>query len=54
MQPLSVDFFTKYVDLENSQPKVNMKMIRKGYEDAVRDFGAKSTGRWNLFICTYI
>ncbi|XP_071107937.1 U3 small nucleolar RNA-associated protein 6 homolog [Haliotis cracherodii] len=46
LKPVSLDFFTKYINMENSQPKPKLKHLRQGYEDAVQEFGKFQPDLW--------
>ncbi|ELT90567.1 hypothetical protein CAPTEDRAFT_226509 [Capitella teleta] len=45
-QPLSVEFFRTYVDIENSQVNPSMKRIHAAFDSAVSYFGSTDTDLW--------
>ncbi|XP_022089355.1 U3 small nucleolar RNA-associated protein 6 homolog isoform X2 [Acanthaster planci] len=49
-RPLSVDFFKQYITIEQAQPEPNMARIRRGYEDALAEFGSSRPDLWLDFI----
>jgi U3 small nucleolar RNA-associated protein 6 len=49
-KPLSVEFFTKYINIESCQPTPKMKLLRSAYEDAVQEFGNSETDLWMEYI----
>ena len=49
-QPLSVEFFQTYIDIEQSQAEPKIKRIRQAYEDAIREYGSCNTDIWLNYI----
>ncbi|XP_046582827.1 U3 small nucleolar RNA-associated protein 6 homolog [Haliotis rubra] len=46
LKPVSLDFYTKYINMENSQPTPKIKHLLRAYEDAVEEFGKSHPDLW--------
>lgn len=49
-RPLSVEFFTKYIIMEESQPNPKAHRISEAYDDALKEFGETTPGLWLDYI----
>ncbi len=46
MPPYDLDFFQKYIKMENCAPKLSEKNISGAYEDALLHFGKENIGNF--------
>ncbi|KAK2181513.1 hypothetical protein NP493_395g00005 [Ridgeia piscesae] len=49
-KPLSVNFFRKYLEIEQAQSTSKMKRQRRAYEDALSEYGTNNTDLWLDYI----
>ncbi|KAI0239823.1 hypothetical protein LSAT2_009429 [Lamellibrachia satsuma] len=49
-KPLSVDFFRKYLEIEQAQATSKIKRLRRAYEDALGEYGSSDTDLWLDYI----
>ncbi|KAL5019269.1 hypothetical protein ScPMuIL_004991 [Solemya velum] len=50
LKPLSLLFYKNYIDMEKSQDKPKIKVLRRAYEEALRDFGTEDADIWIEYI----